>query len=340
MDKGKETARLISLLRSAGLSVFPYKGLAFSLLFYGDIGMRESGDIDLIIKPEELPLVNDLLKEDGYLPEEEDFVRFLGWDKFTKTRRGYNLKKLDRTGLPVHLELHWRVTYNYFGVGKFNNAFSYETDELLTVYQQRLPLQNKFEQFKYLYVHHSMHDGHGYLKTALDIAMGLKKLNPTAEDYTQHPILRELTGTFSLAAAVEASNSLFGTDLALPAHRRQQKLAARLVETTLLEKSRQPGKMGSDFASYFRHHTGLIHKRAQFYPELSRKMQFYIQNLAHFFQPNVDDYRIFRPKSLWAYRLIWIIRPLRQLFTPTDPLHRKQRSEEKAQIDRIRNKTL
>ncbi len=327
MEKAKETTRLVSLLRSHGLVAFPYKGVAFSLLFYGDIGLRESGDIDLIVDPTELPLVNDILKADGYLPDEEDFVRFLGWERFTRTRRGYNLKKLDRRGLPIHLELHWRIIYDYLAVGNFNNNFSYVNNENIQVYDQMLPVQDPFEQFKYLYLHHSVHDGYGYLKTALDIAMGLKKLNPSAEDYPLHPLLRELTEVFSLAAVVEASNRLFGTQFALPAHKRQEKLSLLLVDTTLKEKRLVPKQMGSNFVYYMRYYTGLIRKRALFYPEPHRKIQSYFHNFIHFFQPTVEDFRLFKPKSLGGYRLLWLfraIRPFRHLIQPTDPLQQKK----------------
>ncbi|WP_162141579.1 nucleotidyltransferase family protein [Lunatimonas lonarensis] len=335
MEKAKETTRLVSLLRSNGLVAFPYKGLAFSLLFYGDIGLRESGDIDLIIDPSELPLVNELLKADGYDPDEEDFAQFLGWEHFTLTRRGYNLKKLDRRNLPIHLELHWRVIYDYFGVGKFDNRFSYETSEQLSVYDQPLPVQDDFQQFKYLYLHHSLHDGHAYLKTALDIAMGLKKLNPSPTEYTTHPILRELSDHFSLAAAVEASNLLFGSSYALPPMRQNSQLASTLANTTLWDKSLRPEDVGTGFRSYFRFHTALIRKRANFYPELSRKIQFYFQNLVHFFQPNVADYRRFSPKSFFQYQLLWVIRPFRQLIIPTDPLQREERAQRRSQLHQI-----
>ncbi|MCC5936778.1 MAG: nucleotidyltransferase family protein [Lunatimonas sp.] len=339
MDKARETTRLIGLLLAEGITVFPYKGVAFSKRFYGEIGLRESGDIDLIIRPSDLPAINEALKKDGYLPEEEDYQQFLGWERFTRAHRGYNLQKLDRQDLPVHLELHWRIIYDYFGVGKFDNEFSFQASDQLQVYDKTVPVQDNYQQFKYLYLHHSLHDGHGYLKTALDIAMGLKSLNLTKEDYSNQPVIREITETFSLPVAVHASNQLFATTFELPTDYPTDKTLGKLLENTLMERSKRPDELGKNFFSYFHFHTSLIRKRALFYPEKRRKMVFYYRNLAHFFHPNFIDYRIFRPKSMLAYRLIWIIRPIRHFFLPTDPLRRDMRSEERALLQEIKQKS-
>ena len=50
----KETERIVIKLENAGITLIPYKGVAFSKQFYGDISMRESSDIDLVIDPTSL----------------------------------------------------------------------------------------------------------------------------------------------------------------------------------------------------------------------------------------------------------------------------------------------
>jgi len=51
-ELAKETERIVKRLEAANIVAIPYKGVAFSKQFYGDISMRESSDIDLVIDPD------------------------------------------------------------------------------------------------------------------------------------------------------------------------------------------------------------------------------------------------------------------------------------------------
>jgi len=62
----KETERIVQKLAIAGITAIPYKGVAYSKQFYGDISMRESSDIDLAIDASDLLAIKPLLEEDGY----------------------------------------------------------------------------------------------------------------------------------------------------------------------------------------------------------------------------------------------------------------------------------
>jgi hypothetical protein len=60
---------LVKLLRDeAGIEVMPLKGVVLSLLLYGDPGLRQCGDIDLLVRPERLDEAVPLLLAHGYLP--------------------------------------------------------------------------------------------------------------------------------------------------------------------------------------------------------------------------------------------------------------------------------
>src|SRR5262245_61022706 len=61
-----EAARLQRLFDDAGLTVLFLKGTSLALLAYGDLGLRSSKDIDLLISPEVLPRATALVKCGGY----------------------------------------------------------------------------------------------------------------------------------------------------------------------------------------------------------------------------------------------------------------------------------
>ena len=49
----RELIRIVESLTERGIEVMPYKGLALAEILYGDIALRQSGDIDLLIRPQD-----------------------------------------------------------------------------------------------------------------------------------------------------------------------------------------------------------------------------------------------------------------------------------------------
>jgi hypothetical protein len=61
-----ETARLCHLLGAAGVAVFAFKGTPLAATAYGDISLRQSWDIDLLVAEPDVPRVAMLLADEGY----------------------------------------------------------------------------------------------------------------------------------------------------------------------------------------------------------------------------------------------------------------------------------
>jgi len=59
-------AELIALLRGEGVDVITHKGMALVHTVYPDIGLRPMADIDLLIRPVDLPTVKRALRTAGY----------------------------------------------------------------------------------------------------------------------------------------------------------------------------------------------------------------------------------------------------------------------------------
>lgn len=104
-----ELLRQLRLLEAHGIPVIPYKGPALAAAVYGDVALRQFGDLDILVKPRDVLKVKDLLMNQGYQPEfdmtpvqEAAYLRSSCEYNFTNKVKG------------IHLEVHWRIARPYF----------------------------------------------------------------------------------------------------------------------------------------------------------------------------------------------------------------------------------
>ena len=64
----RELFRILDCLSAGGVEVLPYKGLALAEVVYGDIALRQAGDIDLLIRPDDLARIRNAVRDLGYTP--------------------------------------------------------------------------------------------------------------------------------------------------------------------------------------------------------------------------------------------------------------------------------
>ena len=90
----------------AGIPVMPLKGQILSFTLYGDVGLRETLDMDLEVPREDLGRAEDCLVSKGWHLEETFFsMSPRQWDSFLENEQHINFIHI-RTGRM--LELHWR----------------------------------------------------------------------------------------------------------------------------------------------------------------------------------------------------------------------------------------
>jgi hypothetical protein len=106
-----ELIRLDERLSALGVEVMPYKGLAAAEILYGDIALRQSGDIDLLIHREDLARIRDAVRELGYKPhaslsaaEEREYLR-----------SGYEYS-FDGAAGPNLLEVQWAIQPRFYAI--------------------------------------------------------------------------------------------------------------------------------------------------------------------------------------------------------------------------------
>jgi hypothetical protein len=107
----RELIRLVDCLSANGIEVMPYKGLALAELVYGDIALRQAGDIDLMIRAADLPQVREVVRGLGYTPhaalseaEEREYLKS-GYEFAFDGTAGSNL-----------LEVQWGIQPRFYAV--------------------------------------------------------------------------------------------------------------------------------------------------------------------------------------------------------------------------------
>lgn len=107
----RELIRILESLSALDIEVMPYKGLALAELLYKDIALRQSGDIDLLIKPKDLPRIRDAVRELGYTPHDS----FSDAEERAYLKSGYEYA-FDGTAGPNLLELQWKIQPKFYAI--------------------------------------------------------------------------------------------------------------------------------------------------------------------------------------------------------------------------------
>lgn len=111
MFLSRELIRVVDCVSALGIEVMPYKGLALAEFLYGDIAMRQSGDIDLLIKPQDLPRIREAVAELGYKPH----VSFSRAEERAYLWSGYE-HAFDGVAGPNLLELQWAIQPRFYAI--------------------------------------------------------------------------------------------------------------------------------------------------------------------------------------------------------------------------------
>ena len=98
-----DVSALLESLRAAGIETMILKGAALALLYYQDLGLRSMGDVDILIRPHDVPNAVDTLLKLGW-KRMEHTARVLT-ETYLYARHAINYSS-DRI---AKLDLHWHV---------------------------------------------------------------------------------------------------------------------------------------------------------------------------------------------------------------------------------------
>ena len=100
--------RLLGLLTRHDIPAIPYKGPVLAMAAYGNLALRQFGDLDILVRQQDVERAKDLLLAQGYRWWEQRPITLL-----PRQRKVYELISADGQ---VLVELHWAITSSTFYV--------------------------------------------------------------------------------------------------------------------------------------------------------------------------------------------------------------------------------
>ena len=146
-----EMIRVVDRLRSISVDVLPYKGVALAETIYGDIALRQSGDIDLLIRSQDLFRVREELGHIGYQPH---------WSLSDAQQRAYLGSgyecAFDSVAGKNLLEVQWAIQPRFYAVD-FDMEGLFRRAVTVTVAGQEMPAPSPEDLFLILSLHAAKH---------------------------------------------------------------------------------------------------------------------------------------------------------------------------------------
>lgn len=102
---------LVDRLASKGIEVLPYKGLALAESLYGDMALRQTGDIDLLIHAGELAKIREAVRELGYVPHSS----LSAAQQRASLKSGYECVFDSQAGRNL-LEVQWAILPSFYAI--------------------------------------------------------------------------------------------------------------------------------------------------------------------------------------------------------------------------------
>ena len=197
-----EIFRLISLFAGASINLRILKGIPLAILAYGDAGLRDPGDIDLLIAEKDIVAADSLLRRAGYLRTEPE-------GELTPRRFAYYVRHwkdfvYEHSVLGNSVELHWRLTRNRAMPG----ALLARSESLgrTKVGSGEIPTLAFDDLFLYLCLHGAL-DGWMRLKSLADIVALCRNMKPAeverlAIQAVKFGVLPEMTSALRMATRI------------------------------------------------------------------------------------------------------------------------------------------
>ncbi len=105
-----ELVNILKLLASKKISVVPFKGPTLAEALYGNIALRQCSDLDLFIRPNDLPAGIETLVSEGYSP----VLQLTPAQQTALVRSHYEFGLLSPSGALI--EFQWAIVPRYFSL--------------------------------------------------------------------------------------------------------------------------------------------------------------------------------------------------------------------------------
>jgi hypothetical protein len=144
-----ELLRLLNLFAAHGISAVPLRGPSLAALVYGDLALRQFGDLDILVHKHNVLRAKDLLVSCGYrplfaLPDREQTL-------FNRSELAFVLDNRQ-----IIIDLHWETTRAYL-TGATEPELSWQRLEHLSLQGHPISTLSKSDLFLHLCMHGAKH---------------------------------------------------------------------------------------------------------------------------------------------------------------------------------------
>jgi hypothetical protein len=147
----RELIRVLNRLSQSNIQVMPYKGVTLAEQMYGDIALRQSGDIDLLICPGDLARIKEAVRSLGYMPHDQ----LSEAEERAYLRSGYECAFDSPAGRNV-LEVQWAIQPRFYAVDLAMEKL-FQRAVTVTVAGQAMRTPSVEDQLLILSVHAAKH---------------------------------------------------------------------------------------------------------------------------------------------------------------------------------------
>lgn len=166
LNLAKESLFLQSVFDQSGLDAIFVKGTALALLMHRDVGMKDSWDIDLLVRPDQVDAACDLLIAEGYILNYPTDLAPAAFKRFLDVAKECVFFHPARN---IYLELHWKLVDNPHELA----GLDLRQTQSVALGSGTLRTLADPELFAYLCVHGTRHSW-SRLKWIADVAAFLK----------------------------------------------------------------------------------------------------------------------------------------------------------------------
>lgn len=291
-----ELIRLLKLFAEKSVNIIPFKGPTLSALAYGDLGLREFGDLDLLIAKSDFIKAQELLIAQGYQPEM--LLNAAQASAFVQT---CNVMAFWHPAKEISVELHWELSPKYL---PFSPDFEQLRQRMIPSFPcgQRVMTLSAEDLLVYLCAHGAKHAWERLIWIA-DVA-GLIHRHSNLDWGRVHDLAVEQRCERVLMLGLRLARDVAGA--ALPARMEElirrdlesERLAAKIVQW-LFRDSDSPPSLGAQTIFIFR---------------LQKRWADKIRSFARLaITPSAADWNAF-PSFQQFTRLYLLLRPLRLMY--------------------------
>lgn len=102
---------IVDLLQREGIAALPYKGPTLAQLLYGNVTLRQYSDLDILVRPADVPRARHILQEAGFTPT----LQLNSSEERAYIASGYEYT-FHAAHHPHVLELQWRVLPRFYAM--------------------------------------------------------------------------------------------------------------------------------------------------------------------------------------------------------------------------------